>query len=138
MLYSRLDRFYRKINRMLNVILDRCDLSSSQLLLLNVVAEKKIVNAKEIRENMDLDSASVAGLIARLQKKKALRKTRSVKDHRFFELSLTTRGKELQSSGSSLLEEFDSKIESLLSIEEGDFFRSILDKMESLKLRKKS
>jgi DNA-binding MarR family transcriptional regulator len=131
--YARLDRFYRKMNRTLNLALDRYGLSPSQLLLLNVVGEKKIANAKEIGENMDLDSASVAGLTARLQKKKLLRKIKDPKiqkDRRFSQFCLTTLGKEMQSAGAFLLEKFDLKMGSSLSMEEKELFRNMLERIE--------
>ncbi len=117
------------MNRVLSLALDRYNLSPSQLLLLNVTALKQSVNAKEIGENMDLDSASVAGLTARLEKKGFLRKNKGL-DRRFSEFSLTPRGKELQSLGASMLLEFELKTRSALTTEEGAQFQLMLEKME--------
>jgi DNA-binding MarR family transcriptional regulator/GNAT superfamily N-acetyltransferase len=120
----------RKITQSLDLcskdLESKIGLSLPQILVLKELQNSDRVSLSELAFKNHLSSATLSGIIERLEDKKLIIKSKNSTDKRSFELKLTTRGKQLvQKSGTILGVQFEEELAQLKDWEKTSMFASL-------------
>ncbi len=78
------------------IFLDELDITYPQYLVFMVLWEKEPLSVNEIGQKLALDSGTLTPMLKRLEQKEFILRNRRKSDERIVEISLTSKGKELQ------------------------------------------
>ncbi len=84
-------------------ILDKVGLTYPQYLVMLVLWEKAELPVKTIGEQLDLDSGTLSPLLKRLEQTGLIKRTRDSRDERQVIVSLTPKGRSMQSEANSIM-----------------------------------
>ncbi|MBQ9157200.1 MAG: MarR family transcriptional regulator [Eubacterium sp.] len=86
----------KEIVRRYKPYLDKLDLTYTQYITMMVLWEKKQLNVKELGKRLYLDSGTLTPVLKKLENKGYVNRTRSTKDERNLNVSITKKGEELK------------------------------------------
>lgn len=95
----------RKFTAHYQPLLDRLDLTYPQYLVLLVLWEERQLSVKELGQRLILDSGTLTPLLKRMEEKGFVLRTRSERDERVVDISLTETGQKLKRKAASIPEE---------------------------------
>lgn len=95
----------RKLTAHYQPLLDRLDLTYPQYLVLLVLWEERQLSVKELGQRLMLDSGTLTPLLKRMEEKGFVLRTRSERDERVVDISLTETGQKLKRKAASVPEE---------------------------------
>jgi len=107
--------------------LDRIDLTYTQYIVMMVLWESKVINVKDLGEQLYLDSGTLTPLLKKLESKGYITRNRSDKDERNLMIKVTEKGMELREDALSVPQEVSKCVK--LTNEEASFLYKILYKM---------
>lgn len=107
--------------------LDRIDLTYTQYIVMMVLWEAKVINVKDLGEQLYLDSGTLTPLLKKLESKGYISRNRSDKDERNLMIKVTDKGMELREKALSVPQEVSNCVK--LTKEEASFLYKILYKM---------
>lgn len=84
-------------------ILDKVGLTYPQYLVMLVLWEQAELPVKTIGEQLDLDSGTLSPLLKRLEQSGMIKRTRDARDERQVIVSLTPKGRSMQSEANSIM-----------------------------------
>ncbi|WDF70042.1 MarR family transcriptional regulator [Sphingobacterium oryzagri] len=113
----------REITNAYRPLLEEIDLTYPQYLVLLVLWENKTVTVNQLGEKLYLDSGTLTPLLKRLQGKGLIDRTRSKRDERVVEISLTAAGEQLEQQALKIPEKLAESLR--LSIDELTKLREI-------------
>ncbi len=113
----------REITNAYRPLLEEIDLTYPQYLVLLVLWENKSVTVNQLGEKLYLDSGTLTPLLKRLQGKGLIDRTRSRRDERVVEISLTAAGEQLEQQALKIPEKLAESLR--LSIDELTKLREI-------------
>ncbi|MCL7487302.1 MAG: MarR family transcriptional regulator [Desulfobulbaceae bacterium] len=101
-------------------------ITGPQLIVLQVVRQNKMISIGKVAAEMSLNISTVTGIVARLEKKNLLTRTRCAKDKRRFLLNLTGEGEHfLQTAPQPVQEQFLTRFEGLENWEKNMILSSL-------------
>lgn len=86
----------KEIVRMYKPLLDELDLTYTQYITMMVMWEQENVNVKELGEYLYLDSGTLTPVLKKLEQKGWVTRSRSTKDERILQVTLTKEGAALK------------------------------------------
>ncbi len=107
--------------------LDRIDLTYTQYIVMMVLWESKVINVKDLGEQLYLDSGTLTPLLKKLESKGYITRNRSDKDERNLMIKVTDKGMGLREEALSVPQEVSKCVK--LTSEEASFLYKILYKM---------
>ena len=107
--------------------LDKIDLTYTQYIVMMVLWEAKVINVKDLGEQLYLDSGTLTPLLKKLESKGYISRNRSDKDERNLMIKVTDKGMELREKALSVPQEVSNCVK--LTKEEASFLYKILYKM---------
>lgn len=107
--------------------LDKIDLTYTQYIVMMVLWEAKVINVKDLGEQLYLDSGTLTPLLKKLESKGYISRNRSDKDERNLMIKVTDKGMELREEALSVPQEVSKCVK--LTKEEASFLYKILYKM---------
>ena len=107
--------------------LDKIDLTYTQYIVMMVLWEAKVINVKDLGEQLYLDSGTLTPLLKKLESKGYISRNRSDKDERNLMIKVTDKGMELREKALSVPQEVSKCVK--LTKEEASFLYKILYKM---------
>lgn len=114
-------------------------LSLPQILVLKELQNSDRISLSELASKNHLSSATLSGIIERLEDKKLITKSQNSSDKRSFELKLTREGKQLvQKSGTILGAQFEEEMTQLKDWEKTSMFASLLRVADMIDPKKNS
>lgn len=132
-LYGRICYLQRQMNRENNYLFAEYGINPVQMHALTFVhiqtKEGKSVCQKDIEKHVNLRASSVSTLLGTLEKNGLIIRTVSGGDARTKYVTLTERGKYICIKNKLLMDKCDSVIQSALSEEEQETFKSLLNKI---------
>ena len=117
----------REITQQYAKYLTPLDLTYPQYLVLLVLWEEKNLSVNAIGEKLYLDSGTLTPLLKRMEAKELLTRTRSAQDERTVLISLTEKGKRLQTKAKKI--PMQLKEETPLSEEELETLKTLVNKL---------
>jgi transcriptional regulator, MarR family len=117
----------REITQQYAKYLTPLDLTYPQYLVLLVLWEEKTLSVNAIGEKLYLDSGTLTPLLKRMEVKELLTRTRSTQDERTVLISLTEKGKKLQTKAKKI--PMQLKEETPLSDEELETLKTLVNKL---------
>lgn len=117
----------REITQQYAKYLTPLDLTYPQYLVLLVLWEEKKLSVNAIGEKLYLDSGTLTPLLKRMEAKELLTRTRSAQDERTVLISLTEKGKKLQTKAKKI--PIQLKEETPLSEEELETLKTLVNKL---------
>lgn len=117
----------KEITNAYRPLLEELDITYPQYLVLMVLWEHGTLSVKQIGEQLYLDSGTLTPLLKRLQAKEMVERSRSIKDERIVEISLTEKGKNLKQKAACVPLQMMEQVQ--LSTEEQSQLKNILDKI---------
>ena len=108
------------------------DVTPQMIYVLESLTVDKPIKMNDLSEAMKLDSSAVSTLVARMEKKKLVKRTHGTEDRRTVFVSLTKDGESIKHLNEASVSIMDSDIRSLLSLNEIECLDSILEKMNGL------
>lgn len=100
----------RMLTRLYIPLLKELDITYPQYLVLMVLWERERCSVSEITQQVHLETNTVTPLLKRLEQKGILKRTRSGEDERRVDISLTEKGKEMQSQAADIPARLAEKI----------------------------
>ena len=107
--------------------LDKIDLTYTQYIVMMVLWEAKVINVKDLGDQLYLDSGTLTPLLKKLESKGYISRNRSDKDERNLMIKVTEKGMELREEALSVPQEVSKCVK--LTSEEASFLYKILYKM---------
>ena len=107
--------------------LDKIDLTYTQYIVMMVLWEAKVINVKDLGEQLYLDSGTLTPLLKKLESKGYISRNRSDKDERNLMIKVTDKGMGLREEALSVPQEVSKCVK--LTKEEASFLYKILYKM---------
>ena len=107
--------------------LDCIDLTYTQYIVMMVLWESKVINVKDLGEQLYLDSGTLTPLLKKLESKGYITRNRSDKDERNLMIKVTDKGMGLREEALSVPQEVSKCVK--LTSEEASFLYKILYKM---------
>lgn len=117
----------KEITNAYRPMLEQLDVTYPQYLVLMVLWEHGTLSVKQIGEQLHLDSGTLTPLLKRLQVKEMVERSRSIKDERIVEISLTEKGNTLEEKASCIPLQLMEQVQ--LSTEEQEQLKSIINKI---------
>ena len=117
----------KEIIRNYKPFLDRIDLTYTQYIVMMVLWESKVINVKDLGEQLYLDSGTLTPLLKKLESKGYISRNRSDKDERNLMIKVTEKGMGLREEALSVPQEVSKCVK--LTSEEASFLYKILYKM---------
>ena len=117
----------KEIVRRYKPYLDELDLTYTQYITMMALWECKEINVKELGEKLYLDSGTLTPLLKKLEKRGYVERTRDSVDERKLVVTLTERGRELESEVADVPSQMACNV--TLTPEEGAQFAALLHKM---------
>ncbi len=115
--------------RLWNSVISHLNLTTVQAMVLIIVNKEQGLTAKEIGKQTHLDSATITGILDRLENMDLISKKKNPKDRRAILVYLTKKGKEFSGELDSLFEEAHQKYVKCLSPEEEFILRGLLKRL---------
>lgn len=110
MLVRMIDCMKRRINRYANDLLAPQGLTMNQALLLLAILDEEGVSARRLGERTDFDSASLAGLLNRLERLGLIERAADERDRRRIRVRATSDGKRLKPAILTALGDLEERI----------------------------
>jgi len=107
--------------------LDKIDLTYTQYIVMMVLWEAKVINVKDLGEQLYLDSGTLTPLLKKLESKGYITRNRSDKDERNLMIKVTDKGMNLRELALNVPQEVSKCVK--LTEEEASFLYKILYKM---------
>ena len=107
--------------------LDRIDLTYTQYIVMMVLWESKVINVKDLGEQLYLDSGTLTPLLKKLESKGYITRNRSDKDERNLMIKVTDKGMDLREEALSVPQDVSKCVK--LTKEEASYLYKILYKM---------
>ncbi len=107
--------------------LDRIDLTYTQYIVMMVLWESKVINVKDLGEQLYLDSGTLTPLLKKLESKGYITRNRSDKDERNLMIKVTDKGMNLREEALSVPQDVSKCVK--LTKEEASYLYKILYKM---------
>ena len=107
--------------------LDKIDLTYTQYIVMMVLWEAKVINVKDLGDQLYLDSGTLTPLLKKLESKGYISRNRSDKDERNLMIKVTEKGMGLREEALSVPQEVSKCVK--LTSEEASFLYKILYKM---------
>ena len=117
----------KEIIRNYKPFLDRIDLTYTQYIVMMVLWESKVINVKDLGEQLYLDSGTLTPLLKKLESKGYISRNRSDKDERNLMIRVTEKGMNLREDALSVPQEVSKCVK--LTEEEASLLYKILYKM---------
>ena len=102
-----------------------------QAMILRFLFEQDDITSRELGERTMLDSATLTGVIDRLESVELVRRDHNPKDRRAILLRLTNRGKEIGEKLDGMMEEANREFLSDFTDEEGTALKGYLDRIRT-------
>ncbi len=107
--------------------LDKIDLTYTQYIVMMVLWEARVINVKDLGEQLYLDSGTLTPLLKKLESKGYITRNRSDKDERNLMIKVTDKGMELREEALGVPQEVSKCVK--LTSEEASFLYKILYKI---------
>ena len=107
--------------------LDKIDLTYTQYIVMMVLWESKVINVKDLGEQLYLDSGTLTPLLKKLESKGYITRNRSDKDERNLMIKVTDKGMNLREEALSVPQDVSKCVK--LTKEEASYLYKILYKM---------
>ena len=117
----------KEIIRNYKPFLDNIDLTYTQYIVMMVLWESKVINVKDLGEQLYLDSGTLTPLLKKLESKGYISRNRSDKDERNLIIKVTDKGMNLRDEALSVPQKVSKCVK--LTEEETTFLYKILYKM---------
>ena len=117
----------REVIKLYKPYLDELDLTYTQYIAMVLLWEHNLLTVKELGEYLFLDSGTLTPLLKKLEAKGYVTRSRSTKDERNLNVSITEKGKEIQEKASHIAGEMGKY--NPLSLEESVTLYRLLYKM---------
>ncbi len=128
----RLGKAYQHVNRLSRQRLAPYDVTPVQFAALMALWERNGQSGAELGERLRLDSATVTGIVDRLQRAAMITREPHPEDRRINRLMLTARGRELEAELTRVMEELNREILAALSPADAPGFLSAVDCLADL------
>lgn len=129
---NTLDSTFKKLQTKVSNISGVSQLTISQFQYIDTIHELKQPTITEIAHKLSIAKASVSNSINKLIEKGFVTKTQSSQDKRVYHITLTEKGNSLIHAKHLALKEYGDFINTALSEEEAEQFKSILNKLVRL------
>ena len=117
----------KEVTKRYQPLLNKLDLTYTQYIVMMVLWEAKVINVKDLGEQLYLDSGTLTPLLKKLESKGYISRNRSDKDERNLMIKVTDKGMELREKALSVPQEVSNCVK--LTKEEASFLYKILYKM---------
>lgn len=105
------------------------EVTGVQGLVLNALYDEDQISSVQLGQHVQLDSATMTGVLDRLEKSDFIRRTTDVQDRRAVRIMLTTKGKDVTEKLQQRMVEANQEYTKNLSIEELQTLRALLTKL---------
>ncbi len=128
-IFFQLGKTYRTGIQFLNQNLDRLSLTSAQGMVIHSLGEENNVMFNHLGEKLNLTSATLTGIVDRLEKTGFVERQPNPKDRRSVLVALTEAGEDILPEIRSTMVSANKEFLSGLSIEEEIMFRGLLNRI---------
>ena len=108
----------RQFTKIYRPLLEKFNVTYPQYLVLLVLFETDTLSVKALGERLFLDSGTLTPMLKRMEERGLIQRTRSLQDERVVEVSLTEKGKALESE----IEEVSLAFTKEIKLEEEEYF----------------
>jgi MarR family transcriptional regulator, organic hydroperoxide resistance regulator len=120
-----LGKAQQRVTRRAKELLAEHDVTPVQYAALCVLWEKDAQTAAELGARLVIDSATMTGVIDRLERSDLIRRQADVSDRRVYHLYVTDRGRALQAPLDAAMEKLNAEVAELLGKESPRFHRML-------------
>ncbi|MBC5864557.1 MarR family winged helix-turn-helix transcriptional regulator [Flavobacterium turcicum] len=121
--------FAKEIINQYRPLLDAIELTYPQYLVMMVLWEHDSQTVNQLGGKLHLDSGTLTPLLKRLETKSLVSRTRSTTDERIVNITLTTKGKELQTQAANIPQQLMNAMN--LEIEDLEELKRIITKISN-------
>lgn len=121
--------FAKEIINQYRPLLDAIELTYPQYLVMMVLWEHDSQTVNQLGGKLHLDSGTLTPLLKRLETKSLVSRTRSTTDERIVNITLTTKGKELQTQAATIPQQLMQAMN--LELEELEELKRIITKISN-------
>ncbi len=129
----RLSKANQNAQRMWSKRINRFDVTPVQGMILGFLSEADSVTPRELREKAGIDSATLTGIIDRLESSSLITREKNPEDRRSVVIKLTSDGRKKAHAISRLIEESNREMMSHFSEEEKKLLNNIMDSLRTMR-----
>ena len=125
-----LGRISKKLNRVTRDSISAYGLTTTQFFLLIALYEENGILISRLSEKVEVDKATLTGLLDRLERDKLVERKLNTDDRRAIKISLTKKAEYLREDLLEIYNQNNNMFLSILSTQEKETFESVIDKLE--------
>lgn len=125
----KLNRVRRKIHRYYEVKLAQFKITPAQFYVLSALWDKDEIRFKDLSKRLDMDGATLTGVLDRMEKRDFIQRIEDPKDRRSVLVCLTTKSKEIRPQMIELAQDLDAKFKKEVDEEDYNKLLEVLDKL---------
>jgi DNA-binding MarR family transcriptional regulator len=114
----------RQVTAIYRPLLERIGLTYPQYLVMMLLWETENLTVKEIGEKLMLDTGTLTPLLKRMEQKKLLARTRSTKDERIVQITITSEGLKLKTAAAEIPKQMFCSLE--MNPDEAEQFKILI------------
>jgi len=125
----KLNRVRRKIHRYYEVKLAQFKITPAQFYVLSALWDKDEIRFKDLSKRLDMDGATLTGVLDRMEKRDFIQRIEDPKDRRSVLVCLTTKSKEIRPQMIEIAQDLDAKFRKEVDEEDYNKLLEVLDKL---------
>lgn len=129
----KLSKANQNAQRLWSRRIERFDVTPVQGMILSFLSETDSITPKDLRAKAGLDSATLTGIIDRLEKSSLIVREKNPEDRRSVVVKLTSHGRKTASGINRLIEESNREILSIFSDEEKELIDKIFNSLRFMR-----
>lgn len=125
----KLNRVRRKIHRYYEVKLAQFKITPSQFYVLSALWDKDEIKFKDLARRLDMDGATLTGVLDRMEKRDFIQKIEDSKDRRSVLVCLTSKSKEIRPQMIEIAKDLDAEFRENVDEQDYNKLLEVLDKL---------
>lgn len=125
----KLNRVRRKIHRYYEVKLAQFNITPAQFYVLSALWDKDEIKFKDLSKRLDMDGATLTGVLDRMEKRDFIKRIEDSKDRRSVLVCLTPKSKEIRPQMIEIAKDLDAKFRKEVVEEDYNKLLEVLDQL---------
>jgi len=125
----KLNRVRRKINRYYEEKLAQFNITPPQFYVLSALWDKDEIRFKDLSKRLDMDGATLTGILDRMEKRNFIKRIEDPKDRRSVLVCLTLKSKEIRPQMIDIAQDLDAEFRKEVVEEDYNKLLEVLDKL---------
>lgn len=125
----KLNRVRRKIHRYYEEKLAQFNITPAQFYVLSALWDKDEIKFKDLAKRLDMDGATLTGVLDRMEKRDFIQKIEDTKDRRSVLVCLTSKSKEIRPQMIEIAKDLDTEFRKNVVEEDYNKLLTVLDQL---------